>query len=168
MEPWWAPFGMHQWEVKIGITGGLVTAYTMHINNCMVCTYRCGKTAHSACGWRLWHTYLSFTCHLPHNRECEPVLWKQMQWHWCNCGARFPVHGLPCELNLSRVFARLLGYGFASLTLSAHVQVRVTIVVLCVCLCVCVCVSVFSILPSRAFRRPTRVISGYSAGMQWN
>ena len=28
--------------------------------------------------------------------------------------------------------------------------------------CVCVCVSVFSILPSRAFRRPTRGISSYS------
>ena len=38
---------------------------------------------------------------------------------------------------------------------------RVTVVVLCVC--VCVCVSVFSILPSCAFRRPTRGISGYSA-----
>ena len=40
---------------------------------------------------------------------------------------------------------------------------RVTVVVLCVCVCVCVCVSVFSILPSRAFRRPTRGISSYSA-----
>ena len=30
--------------------------------------------------------------------------------------------------------------------------------------CLCVCVSVFSILSSRAFRRPTRGISGYSAG----
>ena len=29
--------------------------------------------------------------------------------------------------------------------------------------CLCVCVSVFSILPSRAFRRSTRGISGYSA-----
>ena len=38
---------------------------------------------------------------------------------------------------------------------------RVTVVVLCVC--VCVCVSVFSILPSRAFRRSMRGISGYSA-----
>ena len=34
---------------------------------------------------------------------------------------------------------------------------RITVVVLCVC------VSVFSILPSRAFRRPTRGISSYSA-----
>ena len=38
---------------------------------------------------------------------------------------------------------------------------RVTVVVLCVC--VSVCVPVFSILPSRAFRRPTRGTSGYSA-----
>ena len=37
---------------------------------------------------------------------------------------------------------------------------RVTVVVLCVCMCV----SVFSILPSHAFRRPTRGISGYSVG----
>jgi len=40
--------------------------------------------------------------------------------------------------------------------------VRVTVVVLCVC--VSVCVSVFSILPSCAFRHPTRVISSYSTG----
>ena len=33
-----------------------------------------------------------------------------------------------------------------------------------VCVCVCVCMSVFSILPSRAFRRQMRGISGYSAG----
>ena len=32
------------------------------------------------------------------------------------------------------------------------------------CVYVCVCVSVFSILPSRAFRRPTKGISGYSMG----
>ena len=38
---------------------------------------------------------------------------------------------------------------------------RVTVVVLCVCLSVCV--SIFSILPSCAFRRPTRGISSYSA-----
>ena len=38
---------------------------------------------------------------------------------------------------------------------------RVTVVVLCVC--VSVCVSVFCVLPSCAFRRPTRGISGYSA-----
>ena len=38
---------------------------------------------------------------------------------------------------------------------------RVTAV--CLCVCVCVCVSVFSILPSRAFSRPTRGTSGYSA-----
>ena len=31
-----------------------------------------------------------------------------------------------------------------------------------VVLCVCVCVSVFSILPYRAFSRPTGGISGYS------
>ena len=36
---------------------------------------------------------------------------------------------------------------------------RVTVVVLCVCMCV----SVFSILPSHAFRHPMRGISGYSA-----
>ena len=35
---------------------------------------------------------------------------------------------------------------------------RVTVVVLCVC----VCVSVFSVLPSHAFRHSTRRISGYS------
>ena len=29
--------------------------------------------------------------------------------------------------------------------------------------CVCVCVSIFSILPSRTFKRPTRGISSYSA-----
>ena len=29
--------------------------------------------------------------------------------------------------------------------------------------CLCVCVSIFSILPSRAFRHSTRGISGYSA-----
>ena len=33
----------------------------------------------------------------------------------------------------------------------------------CLSVCVCVCVSVFSILPSRAFRRPTRGISSYSS-----
>ena len=44
------------------------------------------------------------------------------------------------------------------LTLGAHAQ-RVTVVVLCVC----VCLPVFSILPSRAFRRPLRSVSGYSA-----
>ena len=33
----------------------------------------------------------------------------------------------------------------------------------CVCVCVCVYVSIFSILPSRAFRHPTRGIGGYSA-----
>ena len=47
------------------------------------------------------------------------------------------------------------------LTLGAHAQ-QVTVVVLCVC--VCVCLPVFSILPSRAFRRPLRGVSGYSAG----
>ena len=40
-----------------------------------------------------------------------------------------------------------------------HACARVTVVVLCV---LCVSVSVFSILPSRAFRRPMRGISGYS------
>ena len=45
---------------------------------------------------------------------------------------------------------------------------RVTVVVLCVCLCVllgvkfCVFVSVFSILPSWAFRCPRRGISSYT------
>ena len=41
---------------------------------------------------------------------------------------------------------------------------RVTVVVLCVCVCVCVCGFVFSILPSRAFRRPMKDISSYSVG----
>ena len=60
---------MHHWEVKIGITGGLVTAYTMHINNCMVCTYRCGKlhTVHvdEGCGTRT--SPLPVICHTTEN-----------------------------------------------------------------------------------------------------
>ena len=37
---------------------------------------------------------------------------------------------------------------------------KVTVVILCLC----ICVSVFCILPSRAFRHPTRGICGYSVG----
>ena len=48
-----------------------------------------------------------------------------------------------------------------SLTFGAHAQDSYSSCP--VCLCVCVCVSVFSILPSCVFRRPTRGISGYSA-----
>ena len=60
-------------------------------------------------------------------------------------------------------------YGIATSTALAHGHqpyfTRATVVVLCVCVCgLCVCVSVFSILPSCAFRCPTRGISGYSAG----
>ena len=46
------------------------------------------------------------------------------------------------------------------LTLGAHAQEGYSSCP--VCLCVCVCVSILSILPSCAFRRPTRGISGCS------
>ena len=56
------------------------------------------------------------------------------------------------------VHSLLLIYGHGIIN-PQRACVRVTVVVLYV-----VCVSVISILPSRAFRHPTRGISGYSSG----